>query len=219
MMNKAKTRSLEAIEERMESVDKGSLRYQILDRAKQFKSSWIDLGQALYTVWKDKLYREWGHQTFEAYTAREIGIKKPTALKLLRSYYFLEKEEPGVLRKSGGEPGEVSSIPSYESVNVLRLAKNNNSLTEHDYAAIKKEVIEKGKDANEVRRDITALMRQREEEAPEEARRKRRVIAVKRLVSVLKSLKRELEFSKCVPESVINDTGALIQKIEKEMGG
>ena len=217
-MDKPKTKSLGAIEERMETIDKDSLRYRVLETAKRFKTSWIELGQALSTVWKDKSYREWGHQTFESYTAREIGIRKPTALKLLRSYSFLEKEEPAVLQRGGGKDQEkVASIPHYESVNVLRLAKNNGSLTERDYAAIKRDVIEKGKDANEVRRGLTAIMRQREEDAPEEARRKRRAVAVKRLVSVLKSLKRELEFSKIVSASVIKDADALIQKIEQEL--
>src|SRR4030042_972155 len=117
-----KTRSLQEIEQRMQGVDQSSLRYKVLESVKNFKTSWIELGQALYSVWKDKLYKEWGYSTFEAYTAKEIGIKKTTAMKLLRSYYFLEKEEPAYLEKDYAEAGKVASIPSYDAVNVLRLA-------------------------------------------------------------------------------------------------
>ncbi|MFH0840129.1 MAG: hypothetical protein V1883_03840, partial [Candidatus Omnitrophota bacterium] len=81
-----RTKSIEKIEQKMQDMDENSLRYQILEKVKNFKISWISLGQALYSVWKDKLYKEWGYMTFEAYTAKEIGIKKQTAMKLLRSY-------------------------------------------------------------------------------------------------------------------------------------
>ena len=78
----------------MEDMDKNSLRYQTLQSARRFKSSWIELGQYLQTVWREKHYKNWGYMSFESYCAKEIAIKNSTALKLLRSYYFLEREEP-----------------------------------------------------------------------------------------------------------------------------
>ena len=42
-----KTRSLERLEEKMTGVEKDSIRYRVLQSAKNFKTSWIDLGQAL----------------------------------------------------------------------------------------------------------------------------------------------------------------------------
>ena len=84
-----KTKSIDRLEEKMKGLDSESLRYHILESAKNFKSSWVNLGQGLYSVWKDKLYKEWGYSTFESFSAKELGIRKQTALKLLRSYYFL----------------------------------------------------------------------------------------------------------------------------------
>ena len=83
------TKSLQNIEEKMKGLDENSLRYHILESAKSFKTSWVELGRSLYSVWKDKLYKEWGYSTMDAYTGKEIGIRKQTAMKLLKSYYFL----------------------------------------------------------------------------------------------------------------------------------
>ncbi len=216
-MTKLTTKSLEGISSKMESMDKESIRYRILNSAKNFKTSWIDLGQSLYSVWKEKLYKEWGYMTFEAYTAKEIGIKKPTAMKLLKSYYFLEREEPAYLRKEGADALSAAAAPSYESVNVLRLARDSKKLDGVDYAALKKDVFGMGKDAQDVRKSLTGIMKQREELDPDEAREKKRLATLRRSISTLKSLKRDLEISKMLPAAVIRDLSSLIVKIESEI--
>ena len=209
-----KTKSLENIERKMEDVEKGSIRHQVLKSARNFKTSWVELGQSLYAVWKDKLYRDWDYSTFDAYTSKEIGIKKPTAMKLLKSYFFLEKEEPHYLQDA---PGEVASLPSCESVNVLRLAKNKPTLDADDYRNLKRKVFEEGREATQVKRDLTTLIRQREELDPEEAREKRKVAMVRRSLSVLKTLKKDLEVSRLVSAGIIKDITKLIDKIETEI--
>src|SRR3989338_8674077 len=73
---------------------KESLRQKTQEAAKRHKASWIELGQFLLTIHKDKLYKEWGYLVFETYCKKELGIKETTAAKLLKSYSFLEKEEP-----------------------------------------------------------------------------------------------------------------------------
>jgi hypothetical protein len=211
-----KTKSINMIEGRMEEAKEGSVRHAILTSAKNYKTSWIELGQALYTVWKDKLYKEWEYMTFEAYTQKEIGIKSQTAMKLLKSYYFLEKEEPTYVQKEEIESSQPASIPSYESVDVLRRAKTSKLLDARDYSTIRRQVLDEGKEPKEVKRDLTMMMRQRRELDPEEEREKRSSIAIKRLVATLKSLKRELEFSKLVPASVIKEVSSLIAKVEAE---
>jgi hypothetical protein len=216
-MDGVKTKSVRVIEEKMEGLDTGSLRYHILESAKNFKTSWVELGRALYSVWKDKLYKEWGYSTMDAYTAREIGIRKQTAMKLLKSYYFLEKEEPRYLSRDYAQSAETAAIPSYESIDVLRLAKNKKTLDEDDYVHLKKEVFEKGKDAPQVRKDLTALIRQREELQPEEAWEKKKISTVKRLLSTLKSLKQEIEVSKLLPASIIKQAANLIEMLETEI--
>jgi len=211
-----KTRSIEKIEARMGDIDHDSIRYRALQSAKNFKTSWIELGSALYSIWKDKSYKEWGYITFDAYTQKEIGIKKPTAMKLLKSYYFLEKEEPVYLQKEKSEDSSPASVPSYESVNVLRLAKNKNTLDRSDYQRFRKDVLELGKDPGQVKRDITTLIREREEHDPEEARKKKRDGVIRRIVGTLKALKRDAEILKILPAAIMKEVSLLISRIEAE---
>lgn len=212
-----KSRSLSGIEQKLQSVEDGSFRQHVLQTAKDFKTSWIELGRSLYAVWKDKLYKEWGYSTLEAYTAKEIGIKKITALKLLRSYYFLEKEEPDYLKSEVIASADSAQVPNYESIDVLRMAKNKKGLDSSDYAHLKKEIFEKGKDASEVKKDLTALIRQRRELDPDEARKERSLSVLKRFLGTLKALKREIEVSKLASASVIKEAQDLIARIESEI--
>jgi len=216
-MSSLKTKSIENLEEKMRGLDDGSLRRHILESAKSFKTSWIELGRALYSVWKDKMYKEWGFSKFDVYTAREIGIRKHTALKLLRSYYFMEKEEPGYLSQSYMENAQPPAIATYETIDALRLAKNKKWIDRDDYNKLKEEVFVKGKDCREVKRDLTALVRQREELSPEEAYQKRRLATVKRFVSTLKALKKEIEISKLMPAPFIREAEKLIEKLEAQI--
>jgi len=213
-----KTKSIDRLEDKMKGLDSESLRYHILNNAKNFKTSWVELGRALYSVYKDKMYKEWGFSTFDIYTAKEIGIRKQTALKLLRSYMFLEKEEPLYLSKNFLEETDAAKVPSYESVDVLRQAKNKKSLDKDDYEHIKKEIFEDGFDANKVRRDLSALIRERKELDPQEAEEQRKMATVRRLVSTLKSLKKEAELLKLLPAPIIRETAELIRRIEEEVG-
>ena len=215
-----KTKAIQKIERQMEGLDGNSLRYKVLQNVVNFKTSWIELGQSLYSVWKDKLYRDWGYLTFEAYASKEIGVRKDTAMKLLKSYYFLEKEEPQYLqKKEAADPSEAASMPSYESVNLLRLAKNKKEIDESDYESLKKNVFERGRDVRDIRKDLTAMIRQREETDPQEARKIRKDTAVKRVVATLNALKNDIEISKLLPAGTIKDIKDLIAKLEAEITG
>jgi hypothetical protein len=216
-MDTPKTKSLERIEAQMEELDPSSLRYHILESAKSFKTSWVSLGRALYAVHKDKLYKEWGYSTIEVYILKEIGIKKPTAMKLLRSYYFLEKEEPQYLQKEYADQASAAVMPSYESIDLLRKAKSNKALDEEDYEKIKKNVFEVGKDPQLIKRDLTTLMRQRKEVNPEEEQERARTMTIKRYLSTLRAMKREIEISKLLPITLLKETEGLIEKLEQEV--
>lgn len=217
-MSYLKTKSIRSIEEKMEHLDSNSLRYQILKNTKIFKSSWIELGQALYTTWKDKRYKEWGYSTFEAFSSKEIGLRKNTALKLLKSYYFLEQKEPHYLSTDYVDQTNAAGMPTYESVNLLRQASNHKELNDDDFLKIKDKILTKGGDAREVKKDLTALIKQREELSPEEARNKKKMTQLKRLLSTLKSLRDEIKISKTLPAQLIKDTEKLIDKLEVGIG-
>jgi len=212
-----KSKSLQNIEDKMNGLDESSLRYHILDSAKNFKLSWIELGRSLYAVWRDKMYKSWGYSEFDTYTAKEIGIKKPTAMKLLKSYYFIEKEEPQLLKNDSSSSQDVAAIPNYEAVDVLRMAKEKKGLGEDDYERIKKEVFQGGRDFREVKKDLTALIRQRDESSPADAWEKKRLAAIKRCLGTLKSLKEEIKVSKILSAKIIDEIASLITKIEEQI--
>jgi hypothetical protein len=216
-MSEVKTKTIMNIEDKMSGMDGETVRYHVLESAKSFKTSWIGLGQSLYSVWKDKLYKEWGYSSFDAYTSKEIGIRKQTALKLLKSYYFLEKEDPHYLKKDDNEEGGVASVPTHESVNLLRLASKKKELDREDYEGIKKKVLQDGRDAGQVKRDLTQLIKSREELLPEEAWRKKRISQIKRVISLLRTVSTEIKVSKVLPAKVVADIEKLINRLQTEV--
>jgi hypothetical protein len=163
------------------------------------------------------LYKEWGYAEFETYTAKEIGIRKPTAIKLLKSYYFLEKEEPAYLEKNDASAEDAAQVPSLDSVNVLRLAKAKKMLDEHDYASLKKDVFENGKEANDIKKNLSVIIRERQELEPEEAGKQKRTATIKRLLGILKAIKKEAEILKLLPAPLIKETAELIAKLEAQI--
>lgn len=216
-MEEIKSKSLKNIEAKMENLDIHSLRYHILESAKNFKCSWVELGRSLYSVWKDKTYKEWGYASFDVYAAREIGIRKQTAMKLLKSYYFLEKEEPQYLKDEYAASSQPAQLPSYESVNILRQAKNNKDLDEDDYCVLKKEIFEKGKDAQEIKKNLGVIIRQRQELDPETIRQEKRGAVLNRLLGQLRMLKRQVEALKLLSGPLVKDLDNLIKNISQEI--
>ena len=212
-----KPKSLKNIEEKMQNLEVGSIRYHILESAKNFKSSWIELGRSLYSVWKDKMYKEWGYLGFDIYVSKEIGIRKQTAMKLLKSYYFLEKEEPQYLKDEYVQDANPVSLPSFEAIDILRQAKNKLTPDSGDYASLKKGIFENGRQAQEAKKDLTAFIRKRQELLPEQAQSKRKFATLNRLLGSFKALKRETEALKLLSAPLVRELDSLISKIDAEI--
>lgn len=193
------------------------LRQQIQNHAKDFKSSWVKLGQALYTVYNDKIYKLWGYEKFEYYVEKEIGIKKQVAMRLLKTYYFLEQEEPAYLKSDYVENSEAVMVPSCETINVLRLAKRNKELPRDEYEKLKTKVFEEGKDAPTIRKDLTALMKQRKELDPDEERENRSVLSVRRFLNAFRSFRKDMEVLKLLPSEMIEELEIFMRKLEVEV--
>ncbi len=197
-----KTKSIHRIEERMEDLEPESLRYKVLDSARRFKSSWIELGQYLFTVYKDKLFKDWEYLTFEAYCSKEIGIKQATAMKLLKSYSFLEHEEPAFLKRQVTDDQKPSRIPSYESVNALRLAKQSDRITERDYQTLREEVLDNVKEDAEVKNKIRYILKSSAPKDSMQEKENRKSQIIKRLIMNLNSSRNELKNLAC-PEKIL----------------
>ena len=193
-------------QKKLSSISAGLLRDEVLKFAKDFKTSWVSLGQSLYSVYKDKMYHGWGFEKFEEYTQKELGIRKETAMKLLKTYFFIEQDEPEYLSREFKEERDPVNVPPYESMNFLRLAKQNKEINKQDYLHLKKDIFEKGKDVSVMRKDFVALMKQRKEVDPDEERERRSQEAIRRLLNAAKAFKMDMEILKLVSAEVLEET-------------
>lgn len=194
-----------------------TIRQTIIDLSKDFKRSWIDLGRHLYAVWQDKLYRNWGFEKFEDYIEKEVGLKKPLATKLLKSYLFLEQDEPQYLDDEFKQTRDADKVPGYEEINFLRLAKHKKELTKQDYFKLKKDVFDKGKNATELRKDLTTLMKERKYVDPDQEREERSQSAIRRLITSIKSFQKDMETLRLIPDVVMKGTKELLSQLEEQL--
>ncbi len=193
------------------------LRKKALDAAKHHKASWIELGQMLYSIQKDKLYRDWGFLSFEIYCERELGIKQARASRMVKSYDFLEKEEPRVTSPSFSQEEPPTRVPDCDSVHLLRLAKNNKKLTPRDFSHLREKVIEEAREATEVRARLKQLVSDKEDaDSPEERLRKRNA-ALKRLITMLAHAKNEFESDRLLPSYLLKQMDDLAHKLSDQI--
>lgn len=126
------------IESLMAEISPGSDRYQVLETAKRFKSSWVELGEQLMMVRNRGLFQQWGYENFEDYCSREIRIKKPTAQKLVLAYNYMEKNEPELVARRS----ELKPLPDFRSVDLLRQAREEKDFSEEEYNDLRKAIVE-----------------------------------------------------------------------------
>jgi len=212
-----KSKSIERLEEQMTHVQPGSLRHEVLESAKRFKSSWIDLGRALWTVWKGKHFKQWGYISFDTYCGKEIGIRSATAKKLLQSYYFLEREEPSTLKRL--DEGTPLELPSADSVNMLRLLKKRPGVPPQTYDQVRSTVLEQGKDAPEVRRQVRVALESSERPPSQEADKDLKKAKVRRMITTLKAVRYELAVDQLVPKKLLGEIETLVKKLEGAVEG
>ena len=114
------TTSMEKIDSRLAGLQPGTLRHQVLVALKQFRSSWVELGRLLNEMVYGGDYKEAGYDDFEVYCARELGLKKPTVQKLMVSYNYMKKYEPGRLEAvEEAEGGGSVLAPDFQTVELL----------------------------------------------------------------------------------------------------
>ena len=77
-----------------------TIRDDVQDYAKNFKTSWLKLGQHLYAIHQDKMFHAWGFEKFEDYLEEELGIKKSIGYALFKAYIFIEEQEPMYLEEN-----------------------------------------------------------------------------------------------------------------------
>jgi hypothetical protein len=193
------------------------IREMVIESARHFKTSWVQLGQVLYAVWKDKLFCDWGYDDFEIYLAKEVGLNRKTAIKLLRNYFFLEGEAPKFVQQESIAKTEPVRVPDQDAISVLRAAKSRKDLPREQYQQLKTDALENFKDPKLLKKDLTSFIKQREEKSPEDVRRAERIKILKRFATTLGNLRNEAGLLKILPQHLLDDTSLLIDKLWKEL--
>ena len=132
------TVAAQKIESRLEELPEGSKRRRVLECARRFKSSWVELGRMLSEVRREELWREWGYRDFDAYCAKELFIRKATADKLTMSYGFIERHEPALVREGSTKPA-----PSFEVIEVLSRAEAAGRLPEDGWRELREDILDR----------------------------------------------------------------------------
>ena len=173
------------IQKIMQQLEPDSERYQVLDTAKRFKSSWVELGDKLLRVNTTARFREWGYASFEDYCSQEIRIKKATAEKLTLAYRYMEHREPELLARRD----ELRPLPDYRSVDLLRQASEEKNFSDEEYAELRKSVVEEGRSHPTVLKRFNEVAATRNEEPTDPAiPLKTGLAAARRLDSALQSV-------------------------------
>lgn len=138
MREAAKTKGEIIIEQLMRELDPSSPRYQVLTTARQFKSSWVELGEQLIKVKNEGEFQGWGYESFDDYCSKEIRIRKETARKLTLAYRYLEQEEPALLASER----RLQPLPDYRAIDLLRQAREEQQFSADEYDLLRESVIE-----------------------------------------------------------------------------
>jgi hypothetical protein len=202
------TAAAQKIEDQLEELPEGSTRRRVLECARRFKSSWVELGRMLCEVRRDALWREWGFKSFDAYCAKELFIRKATADKLTASYGFIERHEPAVAR---GEPASSARPPpSFEVIDVLSRAEAAGRLPDDGWRELREDVLERPLTPSALSRQLSERFGPppRSEPPPEGERVARLAAAARRLAAACAS-------EECIPHSIAQRAEALAEEISE----
>jgi len=183
----------------------GSLRHSALLTAKRFKSIWVEFGALLVRVRDGLQYQQWGYSTFEEYCAKELRIRKQTALKLTRSYLFLAKHEP----KTSADRDSGYRAPRFEVVEVLADAEQRGQLSESDYASVRDSIWNSDQSLSELKRGLAERF-----PAPQQARAQSQGTP-RRLAADARRLAKELAAHRRAPRPIVERASALADDVEE----
>ena len=195
------------IEKIMQELEPDSERYQVLDTAKRFKSSWVELGDKLLKVNSSARFREWGYTSFEEYCTQEIRIKKGTAEKLTLAYRYMERHEPELLSRRE----ELKPLPDYRSMDLLRRAREEKSFSDEEYSELRRHVVEEERSHPTILKKFKEVSAARGEELSDPANLlKAGLAAARRLDTALQAVT-------VVPTQYREQVRSLINHLEQEL--
>ncbi len=177
-------------------------RAELLRRARHFKASWIELGEALVALKRNGRWKGWGYDSLDAYAKAELRLRHDTVDKLTGSYAFLQRRAPSVLgRDALSEP-----VPSYQAVDFLRRAEASEDAPREAVEEIRRRVLDDAAPAATIARaynDVVFPIDERE-------RRTREAAGIK---NVAKRLRELLSETRSVPRKLASDVQTALDRL------
>lgn len=136
-MPRRRSRAEVEIEAKLTTLDPSSKRYHVLSAVRDFKASWVTVGEELTEVREKSLFERWGYTNFETYCRRELRIKNDTATKLTRSFSFLRDHEPKAL-----DERQQRELPPLDVVDLLSQARERSQVQPSELDTIRQEVFD-----------------------------------------------------------------------------
>jgi hypothetical protein len=185
-------------------------RAELVRRARRFKTSWVELAEALTAARKHASWRGWGYDSLEAYAKAELRLKPETVDKLTGSYSFLQKRAPAVLQRDPlREP-----MPSYHAVDFLRRAEDSEDAPRDTVEEIRRRVIDEAA-------PVTAVSRAYKDVVfpiDEGTKRQRDLAGVKNVAKRLRELLSETHVvSRKLASEVTSSLDKLLEAIEEKV--
>ena len=102
-------------------------------------------------------------------------------------------------------------------MNLLRLAKDNKNIPTSDFAELRQEVLNEGKEPKEIRAQVKKILEAQKPKDTPEAKDQKRNSVLRRLVGFLNGAKTQLEEEDLVPDYLIKQIEALTAKLEDQL--
>ncbi len=129
-------------------------RVEMLRCVRRFKTSWLELGEALTRIRRSNHWKTWGYETFEAYAKNELRLRQDTVDKLTGSFVFLQKRAPEVLdRESMKGP-----VPSYQAIDYLRRAEEQEDAPKDVVRALYTKVMDEGTSLPKLKKEFESTV-------------------------------------------------------------
>jgi hypothetical protein len=179
---------------------------------RRFKSSWLELGEALASVKRNKDWERWGYDSFETYTKTELKLRADTVDKLCGGYMFLQKRAPEVLTRDPLEP-----LPSFKAIDYLRRVEEkaeeqDSSISEATLVDVRKQILDDKVPVAKVARLYADTLFPVSDEAKRDTNRK----ALKQTATKLRDL---LADSGAVSKRLASTVGEALDELLAELGG
>lgn len=202
-------RALEALEEQHSDDPE---RATMLRLSRRFKTTWIELGEALSRVKKTESWKRWGYESFEVYAKNELKLRGDTVEKLTGSFMFLHKRAPEVLKR---DPIE-TTLPSYMAIDYLRRieekAEADDSIPKQAVEEVRHKILDEGQPMAKVAKLYKDTLFPTTEHQKKEAAKK----DIKKVATKLRDLLAETD---AIPSKIVSSVDTALDELLSELGG